>query len=148
VRRLLPVTRLAPLVLLVLAACARETSGPAEVAWDRDACERCQMLIADTPFAAQVRSAPGGRAHRFDDLGCALLWWHEHGADPRAEIWVRDLAGGQWIDARTARFRAGEKSPMGYGIGASAGPAGGDLALESALERILARERERRSDRG
>ena len=136
------------LALLALAACARETpSGPAEVAWDRDTCERCQMLIGDTPFAAQVRTSRDGRAHRFDDLGCALLWWQEHGADAQAEIWVRDLDGGQWIDGRTARFRAGETSPMGYGIGARAEPADEDLGLEAALERILARERERRSDR-
>ena len=138
---------------LLLACCSSEpTSGPGQVTWDRDVCERCSMVIGDRRFAAQVRAVDAGRLHRFDDLGCALLWLAEQGesvggseATPRPEIWVRDAAGEEWIDGRAAGFAAGFQSPMGYGFAAVGGNTPRSIDLAEVQQRLLAREDERRS---
>lgn len=133
------------LLVLLLGSCGGEPqSGPGPVAWDRDECERCNMLLSDRSFATQLRTRDG-RLHRFDDVGCALLWAHEHAGDGPREIWVRDLDGSDWLDAREARFVEGMQSPMGYGYGAQPGPADEGVGLETLKQQILAREDERRS---
>ncbi|MGH0034145.1 MAG: protein NosL [Myxococcota bacterium] len=121
--------------LLVIVGCGRDPgSGPIAVTWDRDTCERCQMVISDRAFAAQVRNA-GGRVHLFDDIGCAILWLDEHrlrqepGEEEPREIWVRSLSGEDWLDARTAHYESGHVSPMGYGYGARSVPSSGSLEL-------------------
>lgn len=134
-RLLLSVALLCGLVLMT--ACGGDPgSGPAPMIWDRDVCQRCQMLVSDPDFAAQVRSADG-RAHRFDDIGCALLWIDagEAGGEPR-EIWVREHGGDEWLAADAARFVKVANSPMGYGYGArqEAPPESLDLA---ALRRAI-----------
>jgi len=136
---------IAALALLGLAACspARET-GPAEIVWDRDTCERCLMAISEPRFAAQVRDHDH-RVHRFDDLGCALLWLDEQAAAPQPlEIWVANPEADGWLDARSAAYRAGPNTPMSYGFApAPTGVAG--IGLEEAWQKIRALERERRS---
>jgi hypothetical protein len=136
--------------VLLLLACGREpATGPVEVHWSRDSCDRCGMTIGDRRFAAQLRSEPGRAAYGFDDLGCALLWSDEHlgeAAEP-AEIWVRDLGGTEWLEARSARYREGERTPMNYGFGASREPAGQGLGFEEVRMRIREIERERRNRR-
>lgn len=137
---------IALLSLLLLVACGREpASGPAGVKWDRDVCERCGMVISDRSFAAQVRDADG-RVHRFDDPGCAALWLDEHAeqAAPR-EIWVRELAGDDWLDARGAYFVRAPGSPMGYGHGAQRAPSQEALDFEQLRQAIRTLEDERRS---
>lgn len=119
-------------------------SGPGTVVWDRDVCERCQMTLSDRSFGAQVRTHDG-RLHRFDDFGCALLWMHEHQGGEAREIWVRDLDGSGWLDARTARFVEVPHSPMGYGYGARSGAGGDGIELEALWSRIQTVESERRS---
>jgi hypothetical protein len=145
--------RLFAAAFLVLVCCSSEpASGPGRVTWDRDVCERCSMVIGDRRFAAQVRAAAEDRLHRFDDLGCALLWLAERGesvggskATPRPAIWVRDAAGETWIDGRTAGFAAGFRSPMGYGFAAVGGNTPRSIDLAEVQKRLLAREDERRS---
>jgi nitrous oxide reductase accessory protein NosL len=136
---------IAVLALLGLAACSptRDT-GPAEIVWDRDTCERCLMAISEPRFAAQVRDHDH-RVHRFDDLGCALLWIDEQAAAPRpAEIWVANPAADGWLDARSTAYRAGPRTPMGYGLVPA--PAGVDgIGLEEAWQKIRKLEDERRS---
>jgi len=137
---------LSVLLVLSLAACGREpASGPADVKWDRDACEHCRMVISDRNFAAQVRDAEG-RVHRFDDPGCAALWLDAHSeqAAPR-EIWVRELGEDQWLDAREAHFVSVPNSPMGYGRAAQRAPATDALDFAQLREAIRTLEHERRS---
>ncbi len=38
--------------------------------------------------------------------------------NPDTEIWVADWRDGDWIDARSAHYLAGQQTPMGYGLGA------------------------------
>jgi nitrous oxide reductase accessory protein NosL len=132
------------LIALVAIACTGDpVSGPVEIAWDRDTCEHCGMSIGDRRFAAQIRSPEDHRVRRFDDLGCALLWLDERPwRDRPEEMWVRDSAGEGWLDAAKARYVAGERTPMGYGLGAIA--AGEGIDLDAARERIRKVERERR----
>jgi hypothetical protein len=137
-------------LLVSLEACSREhATGPAPMAWDRDTCERCNMVIGDRRFATEVRTGHDQRLHKFDDPGCALLWLevNRSGAGERAEIWVRDPRGERWIDARTARFAGGRETPMEYGFGTVDGAPPDALGLEEIGERIAEMERERRSRR-
>ena len=129
--------------LLLLAACGVEPdSGPGKVSWDRDTCERCQMVISDRSFATQLRSSDG-HLHRFDDVGCALIWERDQDADV-SEVWVRELEGEAWLDGHDAHFVKVRNSPMGYGYGAqSTAPDG--VGLTELREQILVLEDERRS---
>ena len=133
---------LACLVLLTLSACANDSgTGPKAVKWDRDACERCRMVLSDRHFAAQVRYFPEGKRSRlalFDDIGCASLWldkspWKD---DPRTEIWVTDYRTREWIDARTATYVENQMTPMEYGLGAQAEPLNGGMTYAQAKLRF------------
>ena len=122
-------------VLLLIGCSGDPGQGPVEVKWDRDACERCRMVLSDRAYAAQVRFFPeGGRSKvfKFDDIGCAVLWLEDKpwNADPKTEIWVRDMLDDKWIDARSAVYVKGRVTPMEYGLGAQSrpDPAGMDFA--------------------
>ena len=124
-------------LLGVLAACSGEpASGPGEVRWDRDACERCAMVVSDRRFAAQVRLAPSGELHKFDELGCALVWLDESGRAAR-EIWVRDHETQAWLDAEAAFYEPVRATPMDYGFGAIAAPGAARIPFAELRERIL-----------
>ncbi len=117
-------------------------TGPVEVKWDRDACERCRMVLSDHHFSAQVRVFPEGKRSKvfpFDDIGCAALWlegrpWSD---DPRTEIWVTDHRTGEWIDARTATYVTEKITPMEFGLGAQSEPVAGGLDFEQAKRHIV-----------
>jgi len=136
-----------PLTLLLLVACsAPPDSGPVEVKWDRDVCERCSMVLSDRLHSAQVRATPEpgkhSRVYKFDDIGCALIWlqdkpWRDN---PKTEIWVTDHRSGAWIDARSAYYLLGQVTPMEYGLGAQSEAAQGSLNFEQARQQIFALE--------
>lgn len=141
---------------LALAGCTgAPEAGPVEVVWDRDPCAHCYMTIGDRHAAAQVRLEPGGDAHLFDDLGCALLFIEaqaredgqeptaDRGAQEFAELWVRDSSGQRWIDGRSAQYRRGRPTPMDYGFVADAGAAGVPLPEVWAAIREIEDERRR-----
>ena len=132
---------------ILLLACGEPATGPVAISWDRDACDRCGMTLSDRRFGAQLRLPHTRGAHRFDDVGCALLWLEQDATtgDVPTEFWVRDLGGEQWLDARAAAYRDGEPSPMGYGFGAVALASDGTLGLDAVRERVLEQERERRA---
>ena len=135
---------LASLILLALSACSNDPgAGPKEVKWDRDACERCRMILSDRHFAAQIRYLPQGKKRskvlKFDDIGCATLWledkpWKD---DPKIEIWVVDHQTGEWIDARTATYVKGKITPMEYGLGAQLAPTEDGLDYTQAKQHIV-----------
>lgn len=129
---------------LTVACWQSPTTGPREIKWDRETCERCQMVISERPHAVQIRETGERRVHAFDDLGCALLWLDERrvvDAKPHREVWVRDSAGAEWIDAHTAHFEHGHHTPMQYGWAVR--DAGSSLATVG--ERVREAERLRRS---
>jgi hypothetical protein len=71
------------------------------------------MLVGDRRYAAQI--VADGQRRFFDDIGCYVLWAEKHsGAVRRA--WVRDAAGGRWIDAKAAAYVDVARTPMDFGF--------------------------------
>ena len=129
-------------VALVLPACSGELeTGPVDVKWDQDNCERCRMMLSDRNFSAQIRYFPEGKrskAVKFDDIGCAVLWlkdqpWKD---DPKTQVWVTDHREGVWIDARKATYIRKNNSPMGYDLGAQAEADSDGLNFDQAIGHI------------
>ncbi len=117
-------------------------TGPAEVKWDRFACDRCRMVLSDRQHSAQVRTRGGDRRSKvffFDDVGCAIVWLRDHPSanEPGTEIWVTDWRSGDWIDARTASFVRGQVTPMEYGLGAQSDPLVEGLTFEEARAHVF-----------
>ncbi|MES9905186.1 MAG: hypothetical protein ABW168_21240 [Sedimenticola sp.] len=126
-------------VLLLLTACSGDPgTGVKEVKWDRDACERCRMVLSDRFHSAQVRFSPAGgkrsKVLKFDDIGCAALWLEDKPFrdDPKTEIWVTDHRSGDWIDATKAHYVKGHLTPMEYGLGAQTEATPGSLTYAQA----------------
>ena len=110
---------LCALVALTFLGCGDEKDY-GNVHYDRDVCEHCQMAISDNRFSVDVRV--DGKNHYFDDIGCLVdfmvtndkLSWLKD-----AKIYINDASGnGEFIDARTAHFYKGFKTPMSFGWGA------------------------------
>jgi hypothetical protein len=100
---------LAALVALGATACAK-TDEPADPVWGKEPCAHCSMIVGDKRSAAQV----GGDGERrfFDDVGCMASWLEKNRG---ARAWVR-TEDGLWIDARSARYVDGAKTPMDFGF--------------------------------
>ncbi len=127
---------------LLLSACSGgPETGPVEVRWDQNNCERCRMMLSDPHFAAQIRYFPEAKRSRvvkFDDIGCATLWLKDQQwkNDPKTEIWVADFRSGEWIDARKATYIRKNNSPMGYDLGAQAEAEPDGLSFAEAKQHI------------
>ena len=133
---------LLPVVMLM--ACSEVETGPVDVKWDRDACERCRMVLSDRMHSAQVRSGINTKkVYFFDDIGGAILWlqdkdWADH---QKTEIWVNHHKTGTWINARKAVFVDGQNTPMSFGLGAQTESAEGAMNYSQAVQHILNREK-------
>ena len=133
------------LYFTVLFGCSDVTTGPVEVKWDRDGCERCRMVLSDRMHSAQVRGGPQGqktKVYKCDDFGCAVLWlekqpWKNHSD---TEIWVNDHRDGHWIDARQAHYISGQNTPMSFGLGAQDTLPDQALTFVQAVEHVQQRE--------
>jgi nitrous oxide reductase accessory protein NosL len=118
---------------VLVVGCKGDGDRPIDPVWGKQPCEHCKMLVDDRRSAAQVVTAIGDRLY-FDDVGCMVAWLDEHKDSARA--WVRMPSGDGWLDARGARYVAGEKTPMDFGYV----PSGtGDLDYGTVSERVLAR---------
>ena len=123
------------LALAALLAACRPAQGPEPIAWDREPCAHCRMLISDPAFAAQLR-AEDGSVESFDDPGCLLAQLGER--HPR-EIWFHHLREERWIPGDRVAFELVPQTPMGYGFGAVDAGTAGALDLEAARTRVAAR---------
>jgi len=131
-------------IAIMVAGCSGPPdTGPVEVKWDRDACERCRMVLSDRHHAAQVRFQPEGakrsKTLKFDDIGCAVVWLQDKSwKDAEAtQIWVTEHRQGGWIDARNAYYVKGQTTPMEYGLGAQSDEVEGGLSFAEAKKHIL-----------
>ncbi len=112
---------LLPIVVISLlaAGCARSgpSTGPPEIAYGRDLCVECGMIISEPRFAAAYR-LPDGTEAKFDDLGGLLIHGHETGELDEATVWVHDYDTEEWIEAEAAFYvvTGTGATPMGYGI--------------------------------
>ena len=119
-----------------LAACA--AGEPRPIAYGRDECAYCRMVVADSRFAAALLTAKG-RTMVFDSPECLASYYAQEagnrGRDAVQSIWVSDHDHpGSLIPARRARFlrRAGPGSPMGKGLIAFRSDASARLVADSA----------------
>lgn len=128
----------------IMVACSKSpATGPVDVRWDREVCERCSMAVSDQYFAAQVRKAGNDEnpsvVYKFDDIGCAVIWlqnkkWKDM---PSTEIWVADHRNASWIDARKSWYLKDRNSPMGFGLGAQAEKMEHSINYTQAIEHIM-----------
>jgi copper chaperone NosL len=127
------------LLLLILSGCSSgPDSGPEEVKWDRDNCQRCRMVLSDPHYAAEIRYFPEGKhskVAKFDDIGCAVLWLEEQpwSKQIKSEIWVADYLNKNWIDARTAFYVRTKSSPMEYALGAQSKASTDSVSFDAAI---------------
>lgn len=114
------------LALLVLLACGVPDS-PQPIAWNKEACAHCHMLIGDPAYAAQIIT-DDGTVLSFDDPGCAARYLREHHpAIHRA--WFHAGRGDEWIAIDDVAFVPAKTSPMGSGVIAVHRGAAGAFAL-------------------
>lgn len=131
------------LSIIFLTACSEQKTGPIQVKWDRDACERCRMVLSDRMHSAQVRNGIDAKVYLFDDIGGAILWlqdkdWADH---TKTEIWVNHHQTGVWLDARSATFTGGQNTPMSFGLGATSESVENGMNYQQAVQTILNREK-------
>jgi hypothetical protein len=115
-------------------ACA-PADGPQPIAWDREPCAHCRMLIGDPAFAAQLQTADGVVAS-FDDPGCLLSAEAAH-AGVRAR-WFHHVSEDRWIPGDRVGFVRVPRTPMGFGLGAVDAGEPGSLSLADAREAVAA----------
>jgi len=109
------------LLLLAIVGCDKKEIGAVDkVHWDRDMCERCKMAVSERKFAFEIIDPKTGKAYKFDDIGCGVLWLDEEKIPWRdkAIMWVTDAKTGEWIDARKAIYTDDSITPMAYGFAA------------------------------
>ena len=109
------------LLLLAIVGCEKKEIGAVDkVHWDRDMCERCKMAVSERKFAFEIIDPKSGKAYKFDDIGCGVLWLDEEKIPWRdkAIMWVTDAKTGEWIDARKAIYTDDSITPMAYGFAA------------------------------
>jgi len=96
-----------------------ETGAP-EIAYGRDRCEQCGMIIGDRRFAAATRR--GSTVHRFDDIGCLIRHSADVLASSHARGFVHDAGTEAWIEAPHAWYVRSPaiRTPMNYNIAAYA----------------------------
>lgn len=106
---------------LFFSACEQKISKePSKVHWDRDMCDRCKMVVSEKNHAVQITNIENGKNYKFDDIGCAVLWFKEENITWKnsAKIWIADIKTLKWLDARNAFFTTTNITPMGYGFAA------------------------------
>ena len=124
------------LLALALAACG-PAGAPQPIAYDREPCAHCRMLISEPRFAAQLETQDG-EIRSFDDPGCLLAELATHPEGYRA-LWFHHVREDRWLDAAHVAFEAAERTPMGYGLGAVDAGTKGALSLDQARARVAER---------
>jgi hypothetical protein len=100
------------------------------------------MLVSERQPAAQAVLADGSRKF-FDDIGCMAAYLAQPGVVAQA-AWVHGPDSDLWVDALTARYSAGHRTPMDFGyLAASSGITFAELKQQVAAKT----RRERGSER-
>jgi hypothetical protein len=109
-------------------------NGPQALAWDRESCLECHMLISDKRFAAQLQTA-NGAIRNFDDPGCLMLYVTRTHPEVRA-IYFRDSQSGNWLLATDAGFVPSASTPMGHGLAAVRKNSAGAIPYQQAMKEV------------
>lgn len=122
---------------LLLLACAGVPDAAPPVAWDREACHACAMLVSDPRFAVQLVTTDGER-RVYDDPAC-LFHDLERTHPGVARMWFRDGSATEerWLAWTEVAFVPAKGAPMNGGW--SAVPAGtpGSVGFGEASSRVL-----------
>jgi copper chaperone NosL len=99
------------LTVVLLFSCQ---DAPAPIAWNKDACNNCNMSITDPRFGA-VSLSQKSRTYKFDDLSCMMQFQNEHPEIVFKGFYLHDFKQkGKLMSADTAHFVSHEsiRSPM------------------------------------
>jgi hypothetical protein len=129
------------LCLLAVLAFALHACGPPEgpqpIAWDREPCAHCRMLISDPAFAAQLHTADG-TVESFDDPGC--LFARIEARQPHVHaLWFHHSREDRWLPGDHVAFVRGAKTPMDFGFGAVDPGTPGSIPSEAVRAAVRAR---------
>jgi hypothetical protein len=126
---------LAGMVVWAIVGSRKPPVGVVPVAWDRQPCAHCSMLLGEPGFAVQLHTEDG-EVLFFDDPGCYFSHLAAHAIAVHA-AWFHDLREDRWLPQSAVGFLPVATSPMGWGLGAvEAGTAGSrSLAEARALVR-------------
>jgi len=107
----------------LLGGCAPQSSEaqPPEIAYGRDLCDACGMIISEARFAAATLTTDG-KTLKFDDAG-EMFTYHAKHSEVQVRAWfVHDYNTQKWIVGKDAFYvvSKGVKSPMGTGVAAFA----------------------------
>ena len=75
-RLAVPVALIATILVLVVGGGTRPPGSVQPIAWNRESCAHCRMLIGDPAYAAQIITEDGD-VLSFDDPGCAARYLRE-----------------------------------------------------------------------
>lgn len=81
------------------------------IAYDRDRCSVCDMLISNR--ANSVYTDAGGVHKVFDDIGCLLK---QNPNIKASEVFIRPSKSDKFMSAKSLVFVGGNSTPMGYGF--------------------------------
>lgn len=107
---------------------------PQPVAWDRETCAECRMLISDHRYAAQIQTADG-RVLNFDDPSCLITYeLREH---PKVHaVYFHDSASERWLSAQQAAFLQNAATPMGHGLASVAAGKPNAITYSQAVQKL------------
>ena len=136
-------------ILLITNSCDSKPKGAVEkMHWDRDMCERCKMAISERKFAVEAIDIKKNKTYKFDDLGCAILWIEKNKIplNENLKLWITDAKTGKWIDAKSAIYIDGARTPMAYGFASYTKETlpqnHKTFTLDEVIEKIYKREKE------
>ena len=132
--------RVALAAAAALLACG-PPEGPQPIAWDREPCAHCRMLISDPHFAAQLHTADG-TVESFDDPGCLFARVAARRPAVRA-LWFHHVRDDRWLSGDAVAFERVSPTPMDFGLGAVDAGTPGALTLEEARAAVRAGEEAR-----
>lgn len=126
-------------VAVALQRGATEQMGPRPIAWGKEPCAHCRMLIGEPRHAAQVVLRDGS-AKSFDDPGCLFSYLRET-RDDVAQRYFRHGRQDRWLTAPAVAFERGASTPMGFGLLAVDPGTPSALSLQDAAAELHARSR-------
>ena len=107
---------------------------PQPVAWDRETCAECRMLISDHRYAAQIQTADG-RVLNFDDPSCLMNYALREHPNVHA-VYFHDSASERWLSAQQAAFLQNAATPMGHGLAAVAAGTPNAITYPQAVQKL------------
>jgi len=127
---------LALIIAIFLTACNSSHSTTANaLSKEIRVCPQCNMELAPSNIHSAYLQK-GDDIYYFDDIGCMVLWSHDNNVDThRAKVFSLDTH--KYIDAASASYTMGEKTPMSYGFSAYEKSVDGAMDFDEISIKIL-----------